>query len=80
MRDGRRALDGVAELAYVAGPREALEPAQVLRQHLQRTAARELSKEMLHEQRDVALPFAQRRHMNPKHGDSVVEILAKAAG
>ena len=73
-------LDGVGQLAHVAGKR-------VRRERLPRTErelgallarAREAREEVGHEQRQVAGAFAQRREEHADDVETVIEVLAQA--
>ena len=71
----RRALDDVAQLADVAGPRIVLEKVHRLlvdRAHRFAVARVELVEEVLHEQRNVLLAIAQRRQLDGEHVQPVV--------
>ena len=90
-RDG--ALDGVLELANVAGPVIGHQPAHALLRHrdarqaigrrLRRVGSGrialgfELRQKMLDEQRDVFFPLAQRRQLHRDHVQPVEEILTE---
>ena len=78
VRERARALDDVAQLAHVAGPRVVAQALELLARDLELLAARELPREVLDEQRDVVGPLAQRRHVHAHDGEPVVEILAEA--
>src|SRR5688572_1876439 len=77
-----RALDGVLELAHVAGP--AVADQQMVgrrrdRPHAAAVALVELGEEMVAEQRHVFRALAQRRHLQRDRVDAEVEVLAQAA-
>ena len=77
-----RALDDVAQLTDVAGPRVALEGQHVVfRDRLDLLAERfaELVDEAPDKERQVVSALAQRRDPNRKHVQPVVEILAERA-
>ena len=75
-------MDLVLELADVAGKLVRREP----RERARRDAVDDLAEpraifldEVMHEQRDVLGPLAQRRQVQREHVDAVIEILAKPA-
>ena len=80
--EDERPLDGVLQLADVAGPR-------VRREQIARLVAEagvwlahltaQLTHEVISEEQDIVAPFAQGRQMDAKHRKSVVKILAEPA-
>ncbi len=78
-----RALDGVLQLAHVAGPGVVLEHAAAASSEKPRTALRVLRRvalqEVLGEQRNVLAPRGQRGDAHLDHVEAVVEVLAEAA-
>src|SRR5262249_24230270 len=70
-------LDDVTELAHVAGPGVGHE--KRLEIGRQRPVARESVEEGAGEHRDVLHPVAQRRHVEARDGDTVVEVLSESA-
>ena len=82
LRQHHAALDDVAQLAHVAGPRVGLERLpRLVRQSLDlgAVAAVAVIDEARHQQRDVLEPIAQRRQMQAQHIEAVVEVLAELA-
>ena len=75
------ALDGVAQLAHVAGPAMPQEARpQLLGQALARAVAQvELAEEELGEHQDVVAALAQRRQLHGHDRQAVVDVLAQAA-
>jgi hypothetical protein len=77
------ALDRVAQLADVPGPRVALEARHRLGGHGEllvlagEAALGDVVEEVLHEERDVLGPLPQRRQLDRDHAESVEEILAE---
>src|SRR5665213_716539 len=79
-RENENPLDGVPQFAHVSGPVEGGQAidgvlAEGARRHP--LALGENSSEVMHEQRDVLAPIAQRRHDHRDDVQSIVEILAK---
>ena len=82
-RHDDRPLDGVLQLAHVAGPVVGDQRLHRLlgdpgRRRGRRVA--ELRQEVLHQQRDVVLALSQRRHMDGDHVQAVVQVLAETPG
>src|SRR5262249_27782556 len=73
--EGLRAIDHVAKLAHVAGPRIALEHCQDLGGRLFGRAV----EEVLDQERDVLEPIAQGWHHEAHHGEPIEEVRAEAA-
>ena len=72
----RRALEDVEQLAHVARPVVGEQPRHRL---LGDRARRRAAQRVRDQQRDVAAPRAQRRHLDLDHRQPVVEILAQRA-
>src|SRR5439155_16392 len=78
-----RALDGVLQLAHVAGPGVSGQHAQRLRRHaggLAPLAVGQLVQEVADQDGDVLAPLAQRWQAHRHHVDAEVEVLAEAPG
>ena len=71
-------LDEIAQLSYVAGPAVAAQPVERRRGQPGRPPA-QLAEEMLHQLRNVVGAIPQRRHVQGKDQQPVVEILAEGA-
>src|SRR5205807_3248309 len=80
VRKDERPLDGVLQLADVAGPRvrheELARLAAEARLELAHVAA-ELAHEVIRKKQDIVASLAQRRQMDPEHRETVEEILAE---
>ena len=78
-----RALDDVFELADVAGPGVGHQPPQRVLRHRHMTRRHllgaELLEEVLHQQRNVVAPLAQRGQLHRDHVEAIEEILAERA-
>src|SRR5438034_2713891 len=79
-RQDHRALDGVEQLAHVAGPRVALDRRERARAEMLLSVGRVRLDEMLREKRDVVGPVAQRWERHGDRVDAVVQVLAELAG
>src|SRR5439155_16878032 len=73
------ALDGVLELAYVAGPRTRRERGARLGRERERATGAEARQEMVRQELDVPAPLAQRREHERDDGQPVVQVGAEAA-
>src|SRR6266446_4037789 len=75
-------LDEVLKLPNVARPRERHETLQGVASDATDglvVGDRELVEAVVHEQRDVFFPFAERRHLDHDHPDAVVEVFPEGA-
>ncbi|ETP63727.1 hypothetical protein BDSB_19375 [Burkholderia dolosa PC543] len=81
VREDVRALDRVAQLAHVAGPRVCAQRGdRRVGQPLVRTMARvERIDEFLRDRLDVAFALTQRRHVQRERGEAIEQVLAQPA-
>src|SRR5438034_7488300 len=82
VREHRRALDGMLQLAHVARPALRLEPRQrvVTQDHGPPEAAGESGRKVARQWLDVGPPLRQRRQMDGDDVEAVVQVLAEPAG
>lgn len=73
------ALDDMGQLPNIAGPRVARQGPHRGRSQRRHRPGTALPKKVLHEFRQVPRPLPERRHLQGKHREAKVEILAKAA-